>query len=101
MGTIHLWPQWFGYELMLQELLWTYPLFALFEEVGFFSLQARQQKNIIDKCPSSNKGWKGKFFHVSTLGFCEESPGEHPLPTVWVGELRDKDLALCPRLYVR
>ena len=50
MGVIHLWPQIFGYELTLQEFLWTYQPFTLFGELDFFSLLARQGKRIIDKC---------------------------------------------------
>ena len=89
-GAIYLWPQRFGYELTLPELLWIYRPFPLFGEVGFFSLSARQGKKVISRCPSNNKGWKKKFFHVSTLGFCEENPAGHPLPTVWASELNGK-----------
>ena len=63
----------YGYELTLQEFFWTYRPFALFEEVGFFSLFDWYGRKITDKCPSSNKGWKAKFFYVSTLGFCKET----------------------------
>ena len=79
MGAIHLWPQIFGYELTIQEFFWTYQSFALFGEAGFFSLSARHGRKIIDKCQSSNKGWNGKFFHMSTLGLYEENPESHRL----------------------
>ena len=88
MRAIHFWPQRFWYELSLQEILWTYRPFSLFREVGFFSLQARQGRKIIDKCLSSNTGWKLNFFYISTLGFYEETPEGHPLPTDWAGKLR-------------
>ena len=74
MGATHLWPQRFGYELTLQEFLWAYRPFALFGEPGFFSLTAGPGKKIIDKVQTSNKGWKTKFFHLSTLRFCKENP---------------------------
>ena len=94
MGVIHVWPQMFGYKLTLQEFLWTYRPFALFREPDLFSLSARQGRRIIDKCPTSNKGWKTKFFHVSTLGLNEENPEGHRLPTAWAGELRGMFLVL-------
>lgn len=90
MGAIHLWPQRFGYELTLRELLWTFRPISLHNEVGFFSLQSRQGKKIITGCPSNNKGWKHRFFQVSALGFCEENPFGHSLPEHWSGELRGK-----------
>ena len=80
MGVIYLWPQWFRYDLPFQEFMWSYRPFSLFGEVGFFSLQARQGRKIINRCPSNNKGWNQKYFHVPTLGLCEESPVGHPLP---------------------
>ena len=89
-----MWPQRFGYKLTLQEFLWTYRPFALFEELGFFSLSARPGRKIIDKVPTSIKGWKTKFFHVSALRFCEENPEGHRLPIVWAGTLRGKSLGL-------
>ena len=48
---------------------------------------------MVNRCPSNNIGWKKKFFHVSTLGFCEENPTGHPLPTNWVSELNGKALS--------
>ena len=89
MGAIYFWPQHFGYELSLSEFLWTYRPFPLTNEAGFFGLSARPGKKIIVKYPSNNKGWKNKFFHVSTMGFCEGEPrsGEG-MPTDWALELR-------------
>ena len=89
--------QMFGFNLTLQEFIWTYWPFALFGEPNFFSLINRQRRRIIDKCLTNNKGWKTKFFHVSTLGLNEENPEGHHLPTAWVGELRGEAsvLGLC------
>ena len=64
-GAIHLWPQMFRYELTHQEFLFTYMAFALFGEMGFFSLSARPGRKIIEKIPNSNKGWKTRFFLAS------------------------------------
>ena len=38
MGAVHLWSQMFGYELTLQQFLWSYRPFTLFGEPSFFSL---------------------------------------------------------------
>ena len=39
-----------------------------------------QGKIIISRCPTNNKGWKKKFFHISSLGFCEENLKGTPCP---------------------
>ena len=73
MGPVYLWPQYFGYELTLQEFLWVYRVFPLVGELRFFSLSNKQGKRIIDGCSSINKGWKKKFFCVSTAGLYESN----------------------------
>ena len=84
MGVAYLWPQYFGYELTLQEFLWTYRAFTLTEELRFFSLSTMQGRKIIDKYPSNNKGWKTKFFQVLTSGLYKADPeSDVVLPTVW------------------
>ena len=82
MGAAYLWPQTFGHEMSLPEFLLAYRPFLLVVKLGFFSLSSRQGRKLIDECPSNNKGWKTKFFHVSTLGICEDilGSGVH-LPT--------------------
>ena len=68
MGVIHMWPQMYGYELTPQEFLFAYCPFGLFGEKGFISFTARLGKKIIDKIPTSNKGWKTRFFLASSGG---------------------------------
>ena len=83
----------YGYELTPQEFLFAYRPFGLFREKGFFSFTARLGKKIIDKIPTSNKGWKTRFFLASRRGFCKENPQGHRLPGAWARELRGESMS--------
>ena len=78
----------YGYKLTPQEFLFVYRPFGLFGEKGFFSFTAWLGKKIIDKIPTSNKGWKTRFFLASRRGFGEGNPQGHRLPGAWARELR-------------
>ena len=93
MGAVHLWLQIFGYELTPQEFLFAYRPFALFREKGFFSFTARLRRKIIEKIPTSNKGWKTRFFLASKRRFYKGNPQGHRLPSTWVRELRGESLS--------
>ena len=58
----------------------------------FFSLSAKQERKIVDWCPSNNKGWKKKFLYVSTAGLYGSNPESVvAVPSVWASELKGKD----------
>ena len=77
MGVVHLWAQYFRYELILQEFLWVYRAFQLVKEFRFFSLSAKQGRKSIDRCLRNNKGRKKKFFNVSTSRLYDSDPGSN------------------------